>query len=141
MNNKTIYDCPVIELPRHQSERLGNLTVVQSSQTVPFDVKRIFYIYDVPGGESRGGHAHKEIYQFIIAVSGSFAITLDDGRHKKTILLNRPYLGLLIVPGIWATLEDFSSGAVALVLTSDHYNPEEYINDYHEFLQQRNAIS
>lgn len=140
MKKKTIYDCHVIELQKHTTDRLGNLSVVQSQDTVPFDIKRVFYIYDVPGGESRGGHAHREIYQFVVALSGSFSITLDDGKNKRTILLNRPYIGLLIEPGIWATLEEFSSGAVAMVLTSDHYNALEYINDYDEFLDIRKSL-
>lgn len=131
---KTVYDCSVIELDRHPSERLGNLSVIQSGETLPFDVKRVFFIYDVPGGESRGGHSHREIKEFIVAVSGSFSITLDDGRERRTVMLNRPYVGLLVEPGVWLTLHDFSSGAIALVFTSDLYDPADHIKDYDAFL-------
>lgn len=133
----TIEDCRLMELERHTSDRLGNLTVVSSNHTMPFDIQRVFYIYDVPGGESRGGHAHKEAWQFIVAVSGSFCLTIDDGSLKQTYILNRPYRGLLIPPGIWATLEEFSSGAVALVLTSHPYDTEDYIKDYDKFLLEK----
>ncbi|MDE6381776.1 MAG: FdtA/QdtA family cupin domain-containing protein, partial [Muribaculaceae bacterium] len=119
---RTVYDCSVIELDRYPSERLGNLSVVHSEETLPFDVKRVFFIYDVPGGESRGGHAHKAVKEFIVAVSGSFSITLDDGRDRRTVMLNRPYVGLLVEPGVWLTLLDFSSGAIALVFTSDYFS-------------------
>jgi len=131
---KTVYECSVIELDRHPSERLGNLSVIQSQETLPFDVKRTFFIYDVPGGESRGGHSHKAIKEFIVAVSGSFSVTLDDGRDRRTVMLNRPYIGLLVEPGIWLTLHDFSSGAVALVLTSDFFSHSDHIKDYGAFL-------
>ena len=100
---KTIDDCTLIKLERHPSDRLGNLSVVESNTTLPFDLKRTFFIYDVPGGESRGGHAHKEILEFIVAASGSFSVTLDDGVNRRTVLLNHPYVGLLIQPGIWLT--------------------------------------
>ena len=134
---KTVYDCSVVALERHPSERLGNLSVIQSGETVPFDVKRVFFIYDVPGGESRGGHAHKAIKEFIVAVSGSFSITLDDGRDKRTVMLNRPYVGLLVEPGVWRTLNDFSSGAIALVFTSDFFSHDDHIKNYEEFLALR----
>lgn len=129
-----VYDCSMIELSRHHSERKGDISVVQNRDTVPFDVKRIYYLYDVPGGESRGGHAHKELRQLIIAASGSFTVTLDDGNIKRTFTLNRPYQGLLVVPGIWRTLDDFSSGAVCLVLASMPYTEDDYIRDYNDFL-------
>lgn len=125
--------CTIIDLPRHPSPRLGNLSVVESGETIPFDIKRVFFIYDVPGGESRGGHAHRHIKEFIVAASGSFSITLDDGRRQKTVLLNHPYQGLLVESGIWLTLEDFSSGAVALVMTSDFFSHSDHIKDYAEF--------
>ena len=134
---KTVFDCSVIELPRHPSDRLGNLSVIQSGQTLPFDVKRTFFIFDVPGGESRGGHSHRHIKEFIVAASGSFSVTLDDGCNRRTVMLNRPYFGLLVEPGIWLTLNDFSSGSVALVLTSDHFDPSDHIKDYDEFLSSR----
>lgn len=115
----------------------GNITVVENGKTVPFDVKRTYYLYDVPGGESRGGHAHKDLYQLIIAVSGSFSVTLDDGNIKRTFILNRPYQGLYIVPGIWRTLDDFSSGSVCLVLASEKYSEEDYIREYEDFIEYK----
>ncbi len=130
-----VYSCSIIELDRHHSDRKGNLTVVENGKTVPFDVKRSYYLYDVPAGESRGGHAHKELYQLIVAASGSFTVTLDDGNVKRTFILNRPYQGLMVVPGIWRTLDDFSSGAVCLVLASEGYNEDDYIRNYDEFLK------
>lgn len=128
----------MIELNRHHSDRKGNLSVVENGLTVPFDVKRTYYLYDVPGGESRGGHAHRDLSQLIIAASGSFTVTLDDGEVKRTFLLNRPYQGLYIVPGIWRTLDDFSSGAVCLVLASDVYTEADYIRSYDDFIKYRN---
>lgn len=131
-----IFDCTMIELNRHQRPQ-GNLTVVQDNVDVPFDVKRCYYLYDVPGGESRGAHAHRKLYQLIVAVSGSFSVTLDDGRVRRTFTLNRPYQGLLVVPGIWRTLDDFSSGSVCLVLASEPYDPQDYIRDYEEFVSNK----
>ena len=113
---------------------------MENQYTVPFDVKRVYYLYDIPGGESRGGHAHKELYQLIIAASGSFSVTLDDGKVKRTFLLNRPYQGLLVVPGIWRTLDDFSSGSVCLVLASMLYSETDYIRKYDQFLKCKNEI-
>lgn len=133
----SINDCPVLELGKFHGERRGDITVVENDGTLPFDVKRVFYLYDVPGGASRGAHAHREQFQFIIAASGSFQVTLDDGKIKRTFFLNRPYMGLLVCPGIWSYLDDFSSGAVCLVLTSDRYTKEDYIRDYQEFLEFR----
>lgn len=140
MNESTVYDCTIIELDKHHSDRKGNISVVENSKDVPFDVKRTYYLYDVPGGESRGGHAHKELSQLIVAASGSFTVTLDDGNVKRTFTLNRPYQGLYIVPGIWRTLDDFSSGAVCLVLASQGYDEADYIRDYQEFLKYKNGI-
>lgn len=139
MRNSSVYDCSVIDLGRHQSPRLGNLSVVEGGSTVPFDVKRVFHIYDVPGGASRGGHAHREIYEFIVAASGSFMVTVDDGAVKRSYLLNRPYQGLLVVPGVWVTLEEFSSGSVALVLTSEYYAASDHIKSYEEFLEIKSS--
>ncbi len=133
----TVFDCGIIELSKHHSDRQGNLTVAESGVTVPFDVKRVFYIYDVPGGEDRGSHAHHELSQLIVAASGSFSITLDDGHARRSFFLNRPWLGLYVAPGIWCTLVDFSSGAVALVMASDFYREEDYIRDYEDFLKFR----
>ena len=138
MNRSTVYDCTIIELDKHHSERKGNISVVENGKDVPFDVKRTYYLYDVPGGESRGGHAHKELRQLIIAASGSFTVTLDDGHVKRTFTLNRPYQGLYVVPGIWRTLDDFSSGAVCLVLASEKYDASDYIRDYQEFIKYKN---
>lgn len=133
----TVYECNIIELDKHHSDRKGNLSVVENARTVPFNVKRVYYLYDVPGGESRGGHAHKNLYQLIVAVSGSFTVTLDDGRIKRTFMLNRPNFGLLVVPGIWRTLDDFSSGAVCLVLASEKYDESDYIRDYNKFINYK----
>jgi len=130
--NSTVYDCTIIDLDKHHHEK-GNITVVENNQDVPFEVKRIYYLYDVPGGETRGGHAHKELRQLIVAASGSFSVVLNDGNNKKTFILNRPYQGLLIVPGIWRELDDFSSGSVCLVLASQYYNENDYIREYYEF--------
>lgn len=135
MKKSKVYDCTMIELDKHHSDRKGNITVVENQNTVPFEVKRTYYLYDVPGGESRGGHAHKELSQLIIAASGSFTVTLDDGNVKRTFVLNRPYQGLYVVPGIWRTLDDFSSGAVCLVLASHGYDESDYIRDYDEFIK------
>lgn len=134
-----VFDCTMVELDRHHSDRKGNLTVVENGQTLPFDVKRVYYLYDVPGGENRGAHAHKELSQLIVAASGSFTVTLDDGKCKRTFFLNRPYQGLYVKPGMWRDLEDFSSGAVCMVLASDVYLKEDYIRDYQEFLRFRNS--
>ena len=138
MKDTSVYDCTVIELDKHHHKK-GNISVVENGRTIPFDVKRAYYLYDIPGGESRGGHAHKELRQLIIAASGSFSVTLDDGKVKRTFLLNRPYQGLLVVPGIWRTLDDFSSGAVCLVLASMEYEEEDYVRDYESF--QKKSIS
>ena len=109
--NSTVYDCTIIELDKHHRDE-GNITVVENVKTVPFEVKRTYYLYDIPGGEARGGHAHKELFQLVIAASGSFNVTVDDGSVKRTFSLNRPYQGLYIVPGMWRELDNFSSGAV-----------------------------
>lgn len=136
MKKASVYDCTIIELDKHHHEK-GNITVVENCESIPFGVKRIYYLYDVPGGESRGGHAHKELSQLIVAASGSFSVTLDDGKVKRTFTLNRSYQGLYIVPGIWRTLDDFSSGAVCLVLASHKYDETDYIRDYQEYLKYR----
>ena len=139
MHTNSVYDCTILELDRHHSERKGNISVVENNQDIPFEVRRAYYLYDVPGGESRGGHAHKELSQLIIAASGSFTVTLDDGRVKRTFTLNRPYQGLYVVPGIWRTLDDFSSGAVCLVLASHEYDEQDYIRNYNEFIRYKNG--
>ena len=134
----SVYDCNIIELDRHHSDRKGDISVVENGVTIPFDTKRIYYLYDVPGGVSRGGHAHKGLYQLIFAISGSFTVTLDDGNVKRTFTLNRPYQGLLVKPGIWRELDDFSSGSVCLVLASEKYDEADYIREYEKFLEYRN---
>jgi hypothetical protein len=128
----TIYDCPIIELSKI-SFRAGNLTPIHPSVNIPFQIERVFYIYDIPGGESRGAHAHNTCHQFIVAASGSFEIFMDDGTNKKTVSLNRPYYGLHIPPGIWAAEQSFSSGAICLVLASTLYDAKDYIRDYNIF--------
>jgi dTDP-4-dehydrorhamnose 3,5-epimerase-like enzyme len=132
-----VFDCTIVELDKHHSDRKGNLTVVENGVTLPFDVKRVYYLYDVPGGENRGSHAHKELSQLIIAASGSFTVTLDDGQNKRSFFLNRPYQGLYVKPGMWRDLVDFSSGAVCMVLASDVYKAEDYIRNYEEFIKFR----
>ncbi|NLX67705.1 MAG: WxcM-like domain-containing protein [Bacteroidales bacterium] len=136
MKKTNIYDCSMIEIDKHHHEK-GNLSVVENGKTVPFNVKRVYYLYDVPGGESRGGHAHKELQQFIVAASGSFDVTLDDGELKRTFTIYRPYRGLLVVPGIWRELDNFSSGSVCLVLASTEYYADDYIRDYNEFKEYK----
>ena len=128
-----VSDCLVIELPKIEN-RSGNLTSIQNSIEIPFDVKRIFYIYDIPGGKDRGAHSHKECHQFLIAGSGSFDVLLDDGESKKIVTLNQPYKGLHIPPGIWASEVNFSSGSVCLVLACHKYDEKDYIRNYKEFL-------
>ena len=132
-----VEDCGIIELDRHHSQRKGDISVVENGKEVPFDVKRIYYLYDVPGGADRGGHAHKELYQLIIAASGSFTVTLDDGTNKKAFTLNRPYQGLLVKPGIWRTLTDFSGGSICVVLASEKYDETDYIREYIDFVRYR----
>ncbi len=125
----TVADCTMLTLPRIKN-RAGNITPVHNSVEIPFDVKRIFYLYDVPGGESRGAHAHKECHQILIAASGSFEILLDDGKTIQQILLNRSYQALHIPPMIWASEINFSSGSICLVLASELYNEADYVREY-----------
>jgi hypothetical protein len=136
MRQQTVYDCSIIELTRIEN-RSGNITPVTGNINLPFDIKRIFYTYDIPGGESRGAHAHKECHQFLVAASGSFEVALDDGVNKRTVLLNRPFYGLHIPPRIWAAEQGFSSGSVCLVLASHKYDEADYIRDYQEFLEYK----
>lgn len=125
--------CRIIELPKISDPR-GNLTFIEQQRHMPFDIQRVYYLYDVPGGESRAGHGHKELQQLIIAVAGSFDVRLDDGKNKKTFHLNRSYQGLYVAPMIWRELDNFSSGAVCLVLASTLYDEQDYYRDYQDFL-------
>ena len=127
-----VFDCSVIELPQI-SDRSGNITPVAGME-IPFDVKRVYYLYDVPSGEVRGGHAHQELQQLIVAASGSFDVVLDDGKIKRTVSLNRPNYGLNVYPGIWRELCNFSSGSVLLVLASEIYNEADYFREYNDFI-------
>ncbi|WP_318643066.1 sugar 3,4-ketoisomerase [Flavobacterium ardleyense] len=133
----TVEDCKVLELDKNHRDR-GNITVVENHKQVPFDIKRVYYLYDVPGGEDRGGHAHKDLYQLIMAAGGSFDVTLDDGVNKKKITLNRPYQGLYVVPGIWRDIDNFSSGSTCLVLASQKYDEQDYMRDYQNFTAIKN---
>lgn len=132
----TIDNCEIIQFPKIQN-RAGNITPIHNFKEIPFEIKRIFYLYDIPGGESRGAHAHKTCHQVLIAASGSFEVRIDDGISEKIISLNRPYYGLHIPPMIWANELNFSSGAVCLVLTSEIFNAADYIRDYETFLMIR----
>ncbi len=125
--------CRIVALPRIVDPR-GNLTVAEAHKQLPFAIKRAYWVYDVPGGESRGGHAHKQCREFIVALSGSFTVTIDDGKNKNTFLLNHPWEGLLVETNMWRTLDDFSSGAVCLVLASDEYDEDDYIREYPDFI-------
>lgn len=138
-DKKSVFDCTVIELPRYQN-RAGNISIVENSVNIPFDVKRVFYIYDIPGGEDRGAHAHKECHQFLVAASGSFEIELSDGVTKRTFTLNLPYYGLHVPPGIWAAEMGFSSGAICLVLTSHKYDENDYIRNFDDFISDKLSV-
>ncbi len=140
MKGVTVYDCSVIELPKIQN-RSGNITPIHPFKNIPFDIKRVFYSFDIPGGEARGAHAHRECHQFLIAASGSFEVVLDDGINKRTVMLNRPFFGLHIPPGIWAAEQSFSSGSICLVLASQGYSEDDYIRDYDEYLKIQNYDS
>jgi dTDP-4-dehydrorhamnose 3,5-epimerase-like enzyme len=134
----SISDCRVIELGQI-GDRNGHITVVTNHSEIPFPVKRVFYLYDIPGGESRGAHAHKECHQFLVAVSGAFEVVLDDGKNKRSVHLNNPKTGLHVVPGIWASEVNFSSGSVCLVLASQEYTESDYIRSYNDFLNFKTA--
>lgn len=130
----SIKNCKIIELPKITDPR-GNLTFVEGGKHIPFDIKRIYYLYDVPGGAERGGHAHSELHQLIISMSGSFDVVLDDGLEKKRFHLNRSYFGLYVCPMIWRELDNFSSGSVCMVLASNLYDEDDYLRDYNQFIK------
>jgi hypothetical protein len=134
--SSSIYDCVVLPLNKVHN-RAGNITIVEGQKNVPFDIKRIYYLYDIPSGEVRGGHAHKELHQLIVAASGSFDVLLDDGTNKKIVTLNRPDYGLLIVPGIWRELFEFSSGSICMVLSSHKYDENDYLREYENFMNYK----
>ena len=129
----SVNDCKLFDLPKISDKR-GNLTFIESSNHIPFDIMRVYYLYDVVGGAERGKHAHKNLHQFVVAISGSFDVTLDDGREKKKFQLNRSYFGLYICPMMWRGIDNFSSGSVCLVLASELYDEQDYIRDYDDFI-------
>ena len=133
----TIDDCKLIDLPKITA-RQGNITPVEGAKDIPFDIARVYYLYDVPGGESRGGHAHKELQQLIVSAMGSFDVILDDGYQKKTVRLDRAYCGLYVPEMIWRELKNFSSGGICLVLASLPYDEMDYIRNYDKFLKAKN---
>lgn len=138
MQPNTVYDSTLVQLPKVFNEK-GNITAINNLDgTVPFTIDRVYYLYDIPGGEERGGHAHEELEQLIIAASGSFDITIDDGSIKRTFNLSRPYYGLYLPSGIWRELHNFSSGAICLVLASSKYDGNDYQRDYDEYLELKN---
>lgn len=132
----SVEDCDLIELPIVHTEN-GNITVLENNINIPFDIKRVYYLYDVPMGVERGGHAHYDLQQYVVAASGSFTFLLDDGKEKKEVFLNHPNKALHIKPGIWREMKDFSSGSICLVLASMKYTESDYIRKYHDFLNYR----
>lgn len=137
--NYNINDCRQINLPKI-SDRRGNLSFIEGGQHIPFEIQRVYYLYDVPGGSDRGSHAHKNLHQFIVAMSGSFDVVLDDGREKKRFHLNRSYYGLYVCPMMWRDLDNFSSGAVCMVLASSRYDEADYIRDYSDFILKTRQV-
>lgn len=133
MKSSTVFDSLLIDISKIHNEA-GNITVVENGDNIPFDVKRVYYLYDVPGGETRGGHAHYELEQYVVAAGGSFDVILDDGKNRKIITLNRPNIALHIVPGLWRELDNFSSGSICMVLASHFFNEDDYIRDYNKYL-------
>ena len=129
-----IKDCTIVNLPKIADPR-GNLTFVEGGRAIPFEIRRVFYLYDVPGGESRGGHAHKKCQQFIVAMSGSFDVIVDDGKKRRTFSLNRSYYGLYLTSMIWREMANFSSGSVCMVLASEFYDESDYFREYDEFIE------
>lgn len=131
--HNSVYECSIVHLPKIHNEA-GNITALENQKNIPFDVKRVYYLYDVPGGAERGGHGHKGLQQFIIALSGSFDVLINDGTNKKVVHLDRPYIGLHIIPGIWRELINFSSGAICLVLASEKYTEDDYLRNFEDYL-------
>lgn len=138
--NITVFDAQILYLPQ-VGNREGHITFIQNNQEVPFVIKRVFYLYDIPGGESRGAHAHKSCHQLLIAASGAFEVLLDDGKIRRQVMLNRPNMGLHIPPGLWASEINFSSGAVCLVLASHLYDENDYIRNYQSYLQYVHTLN
>jgi hypothetical protein len=136
INRNTVFDCSVIDMSKITS-KVGNITVVENEKNIPFNVQRVYYLYDVPGGESRGGHAHYELEQYIVAAGGSFDVVLDDGVNRRRISLNRPNLALHVVPGLWREINSFSSGAICLVLASHLYDEKDYIRNIEDFIKYK----
>lgn len=134
----SIYNCSILQLPKIHN-RAGNITALENNIHLPFDVRRVYYLYDVPAGEERGGHAHRELQQIVVAASGAFDVLLNDGVNKKVVHLDRPFIGLHIIPGIWRELLNFSAGAVCLVLASHTYDEKDYIRDYPNFLEYKHG--
>ena len=134
MKNNTVFNCSIVDLSKVHTIT-GNITVVENGNNIPFEVKRVYYLYDVPSGEERGGHAHYKLEQYVIAAGGSFDVTLDDGLNKKKFTLNRPNLALHVVPGLWREINNFSSGSLTMVLASEIYKEEDYIRNYEDFLK------
>ena len=132
MKANTVFDCNILQLPRIYNPA-GNITAINNKKEVPFNIERIYYLFDVPGGEGRGGHAHRELQQLIVAASGSFDIIIDDGKVRRTFHLSRPYTGLYMPAGLWRELDNFSSGSICLVLASTQYDEADYIRDYSTF--------
>lgn len=137
MKNTSVFDCGIISLPK-VGDRSGHITSLNNQKEVPFDIKRVFYLYDIPGGESRGAHAHRTCHQLLVSVSGAFEVLLDDGKTKRKVQVNMPNMGLHVPPGIWASENNFSSGSICLVLASEEYLAEDYIRDYEEFVRLKN---
>jgi hypothetical protein len=136
MKQSSVFDCVILPLDKIHN-RAGNITILEGGKSLPFNIRRVYYLYDIPGGESRGGHAHRELIQLIVAASGSFDVLLKDGRNQKIVTLNRPDYGLLIFPGIWRELSVFSSGAICLVLASELFSEQDYLRDYSSFLEEK----
>jgi len=137
MKQPSVFECVVIPLNKIHN-RAGNITVIEGNNHIPFDVRRIYYLYDIPGGVTRGGHAHKELFQLVVAVSGSFKLLLDDGFNKRVVTLDRPDYGLIIVPGIWRELFDFSFGSICMVLASLQYDENDYLRTIEKFRKWKN---